>query len=137
MREQAQEQTDNQSIPTARSADSSTNEAGATASELSVLPTAPMGGLSSSTSGRGIFCIKSKIGIRKERFSHKASEYLESQRMSIYLQDVIKIILDRKDEKPTDILNEYFSTTMRGEHVLLREFAFVSATAHNRRSFLQ
>ena len=57
--------------------------------------------------------------------------------MSIYLQDAIKIILDRRDEKPLDILNEYFNTTLRGEHILLREYAFVSATQLNRKSFLQ
>lgn len=54
------------------------------------------------------------------------------------MQDAIKIILDRRDtDKPLDLLNEYFSTTLKGEHVLLREYAFVSATALNRRSFLQ
>jgi lipopolysaccharide biosynthesis protein len=57
--------------------------------------------------------------------------------MSIYLQDAIKIILDRRDEKPLDILNEYFNTTLKGEHILLREYAFVSATQLNRKSFLQ
>jgi len=35
------------------------------------------------------------------------------------------------------LLIEYFNTTIKGEHILLREFAFVSATLHNRRSFLQ
>jgi hypothetical protein len=48
--------------------------------------------------------------------------------MSIYFQDAIKIILDRKEEKPLDLLNEYFNTTIKGEHILLREYAFVSAT---------
>ena len=57
--------------------------------------------------------------------------------MSIYLQDAIKIILDRRDEKTLDILNEYFNTTLRGEHILLREYAFVSATQLNRKSFLK
>jgi hypothetical protein len=44
------------------------------------------------------------------------------------MQDAIKIILDRRDEKPLEILNEYFNTTLKGEHILLREYAFVSAT---------
>lgn len=56
--------------------------------------------------------------------------------MAIYLQDAIKIILDRKDDKPLDLLNEYFNTTLKGEHILLREYAFVSATQLNRKSFL-
>lgn len=73
----------------------------------------------------------------KDRFSQKSTDYLEYHKLQIYLQDAIKIILDRKDEKPLDLLIEYFNTTIKGEHILLREFAFVSATLHNRRSFLQ
>lgn len=57
--------------------------------------------------------------------------------MQIYFQDAIKIILDRKEEKPLDLLNEYFNTTIKGEHILLREYAFVSATQLNRKAFLQ
>lgn len=85
---------------------------------------------------RSIFSVKSKFTSSKERFNQKASDYLDNQRMSIYLQDAIKIILDRKDEKPLDLLNEYFNTTLKGEHVLLREYAFVSSTMLNRKSFL-
>ena len=77
---------------------------------------------------RGIFSLKSKQQTAKDRFGQKAQDYLESYKMSIYLQDAIKIILERRDEKPLDLLNEYFNTTLRGEHILLREYAFVSAT---------
>ena len=77
---------------------------------------------------RGIFSLKSKQQSSKDRFNQKAQDYLESYKMSIYLQDAIKIILERRDEKPLDLLNEYFNTTLRGEHILLREYAFVSAT---------
>jgi len=86
---------------------------------------------------RSIFSLKSKQMAARDRFSQKAQDYLESYKMSIYLQDAIKIILDRRDEKPLDLLNEYFNTTLRGEHILLREYAFVSATQLNRKSFLQ
>jgi hypothetical protein len=75
--------------------------------------------------------------LARDRFAQKATDYLESYKMSIYLQDAIKIILDRRDEKPIDLLNEYFNTTLKGEHILLREYAFVSATQLNRKSFLQ
>ena len=86
---------------------------------------------------RSIFCVKCKTSASKDRFSQKASDYLDNQKMAIYLQDAIKIILDRKDDKPLDLLNEYFNTTLKGEHILLREYAFVSATQLNRKSFLQ
>jgi len=53
-----------------------------------------------------IFCLKSKNTQAKERFSQKAQEYLDSHKMSIYLQDAIKIILDRREEKPLDLLTD-------------------------------
>lgn len=83
-----------------------------------------------------IFSLKSKSQASKDRYAQKASDYFENYKMQIYLQDVVKIILDRKDEKPLDLLNEYFNTTVKGEHILLREYAFVSATQLNRKSFL-
>ena len=69
-------------------------------------------------------------------FNLKAQDYLEAHKMSIYLQDAVKIILDRREDNPLKLLNEYFDTTLKGEHILLREFAFVSATALNRKCFL-
>jgi hypothetical protein len=53
-----------------------------------------------------IFGLKSKNTQAKERFSQKAQEYLDSHKMSIYLQDAIKIILDRREEKPLDLLTD-------------------------------
>ena len=53
-----------------------------------------------------IFSMKSKTTQSKERFSQKAQEYLDSHKMSIYLQDAIKIILDRREEKPLDLLTD-------------------------------
>jgi len=53
-----------------------------------------------------IFCTKSKTQLAKDRFGMKAQEYMESHKMSIYLQDAIKIILDRREEKPLDILTD-------------------------------
>ncbi|CDW72541.1 UNKNOWN [Stylonychia lemnae] len=58
------------------------------------------------SSFKGIFSLKSKSQIAKERFNQKAQDYLESHKMSIYLQDAIKIILDRREDKPLDLLNE-------------------------------
>jgi hypothetical protein len=55
---------------------------------------------------RGLFSLKSKNMSAKDRFSQKAQDYLESHKMAIYLQDAIKIILDRREDKPLDLLNE-------------------------------
>ena len=53
-----------------------------------------------------VFSMKSKNQQAKDRFSQKAQEYLDSHKMSIYLQDAIKIILDRREEKPLDLLTD-------------------------------
>ena len=53
-----------------------------------------------------VFSLKSKNQQAKDRFSQKAQEYLDSHKMSIYLQDAIKIILDRREEKPLDLLTD-------------------------------
>ncbi len=58
------------------------------------------------SSMKQIFSLKSKSQMARERFSVKAQEYLDSHKMSIYLQDAIKIILDRKEEKPLDLLTD-------------------------------
>ena len=75
-----------------------------------------------------IFSLKSKSAMARDRFAMKAQDYMESYKMSIYLQDAIKLILDRREEKPLDLLNQYFNTALKGEHILLREYAFVSTT---------
>ena len=53
-----------------------------------------------------IFSVKSKTQQAKDRFGQKAQEYLDSHKMAIYLQDAIKIILDRREEKPLDLLTD-------------------------------
>ena len=41
-----------------------------------------------------------------ERFEASAQEYLDKHKVAVYLQDVVKIIIERKDEKPSDLLAE-------------------------------
>jgi hypothetical protein len=65
-----------------------------------------------------------------------AQEYLDNFKINVFLQDAIKIVLDRREDKPIDLLFDYFNTTLKGEHILLREYAFVSATPLNRKCFL-
>jgi hypothetical protein len=69
--------------------------------------TRKMGGFPGDVSNiKPIFSLKSKNAQAKERFSQKSQEYLDSHKMSIYLQDAIKIILDRREEKPLDLLTD-------------------------------
>ena len=67
--------------------------------------------------------------------------YLKKHHVMTYVEDAITLLLERKDEdaktKPFVVLAEYFKSVQSGNHVLFREYSFVSATPHNRRSFLQ
>jgi len=47
-----------------------------------------------------------------------AQEYIECLNINVYLTDAVKLILDRREEKPLDLLNEYFTTALKAEHVL-------------------
>lgn len=40
------------------------------------------------------------------RYSMSSDEYLDIYKVNIYLQDAVKIILDRRDERPMEILQE-------------------------------
>ena len=67
--------------------------------------------------------------------------YLRKHCLMEYIEDAISLLLRRKDEdsrvKPLELLAEYFKCVQMGTHVTFREFAFVSATPHNRASFLR
>lgn len=86
---------------------------------------------------RPIFAAKSQQELADERFKMSAQEYLDTYKIGVYLQDAVKIILDRREEKPLELLLEYLNTAMKGEHILLREYAFINATPLNRKCFLQ
>lgn len=70
------------------------------------------------------------------RYSMNSDEYLDIYKVNIYLQDAVKIILDRRDERPMEILQEYFNIALRGEHILLREYTFINSNLYNRSCFL-
>lgn len=44
--------------------------------------------------------------LNQERLQLPADDYAELFKISVYLQDAIKIILDRREEKPLEILQE-------------------------------
>ncbi|MDR3548373.1 MAG: hypothetical protein P4M11_08950 [Candidatus Pacebacteria bacterium] len=55
---------------------------------------------------RGIFSPARRHAELTERFDATAQEYLEKHKIAVYLQDAIKILIERKDERPTDLLTE-------------------------------
>lgn len=72
----------------------------------------------------------------KLRLAMTPETYSEKFNVHVYLQDIVKIILDRREEKPIDLLHEYISVALKGEHVLLRDYSFISATQYNKACFL-
>ncbi|PAA59519.1 hypothetical protein BOX15_Mlig000482g2 [Macrostomum lignano] len=69
------------------------------------------------------------------------SQYLESHHVTFYMEDCITQLLLYKEDNPKvnarNFMADYFKCLNSGNHVLLREFAFVSATPHNRLSFVR
>ncbi|CAG9319003.1 C11orf49_1 [Blepharisma stoltei] len=83
-----------------------------------------------------IFNPSRRKGLHKERLQMSGEDYAELFKISILFQDAIKIILDRREDKPLDLLQEYFSVALKGEHVLLRDFSFISSSQYNRSCFI-
>ena len=42
----------------------------------------------------------------EQRLALSAEEYCDLYKLHLYLQDVVKIILDKREDKPADILQE-------------------------------
>lgn len=61
-----------------------------------------------------------------------STEYLEHYHVSLYLEDVVKLLLDSRDERPLEFIAEYFNSVQRGDHVLVRDFEFVDGSPYNR-----
>ena len=70
-----------------------------------------------------------------------AKNYLERHRVMIYLEDAMLQLLVKKDEdsktQPFHFLTDYFKRAVSGEHIVLREYAFITATPYNQRCFIQ
>ena len=64
-------------------------------------------------------------------------EYLDVHHVPLYLNDVTTLLLRIRPAAPLDFIASYFSDVINGTHVLLRDFAYVSACPHNRWSFVR
>ena len=66
--------------------------------------------------------------------------YLKKHHVLTYVEDAVRLLLQRKDEdsktKPFELLTDYFKSVRDGSHILFREYNFISATPHNRKSFI-
>lgn len=66
--------------------------------------------------------------------------YLRKHHLLTYVEDAILLLLSCKDEdsktKPFQLLTDYFKSIRNGSHIIFREYDFISATPHNRSSFI-
>ena len=44
--------------------------------------------------------------LKSERLNSSSEDYIDYSKIAIYLQDATKVILDRREDKPLDLLQE-------------------------------
>ncbi|XP_047200819.1 UPF0705 protein C11orf49 homolog isoform X1 [Girardinichthys multiradiatus] len=70
-----------------------------------------------------------------------AEQYLADSQVLFYLNDAVTQLLDHKEEYTqfglVRYFAEYFSSVKNSNHVLFREFNYITATQHNRASFIR
>ncbi|KAI4823325.1 hypothetical protein KUCAC02_011918 [Chaenocephalus aceratus] len=69
------------------------------------------------------------------------NEYLADSNVLFYLSDAVSQLLEHKEEYThvgvIRYFAEYFSSVKNSNHVLFREYSYVTATPHNRASFIR
>ena len=73
---------------------------------------------------------------RASLMSMSGREYLDFLQLRVYFTDVVHQLLASRDEHPVEFMHQYFRRVGAMEHVVGREYAFVSATCWNRRAFV-
>lgn len=78
---------------------------------------------------------------KDSRFSVSAETYLDKHNVLTYLEDAVLQLLNHKEDNPnvspSKFFSDYFNSVKLGNHTLFREYAFISATPHNRSSFVR
>lgn len=65
-----------------------------------------------------------------------ATEYLERHSVPFYLQDVVSLLLQSRDDRPLEFIADYFTEVLSGKNVLCRDFEYISQTPANRWAFI-
>ena len=65
--------------------------------------------------------------------------YLRKHHIMTYIEDGTTQLLSKRDSKipPLMFLLKYFKSVQNGSHIKFREYSFISATPHNRASFIK
>ena len=77
-----------------------------------------------------------EVDARASLMSMSGREYLDALQLRVYFTDVVHQLLACRDEHPVEFMHQYFRRVGAMEHVVGREYAFVSATCWNRRAFV-
>eukprot|EP01063_Lacrimia_lanifica_P010039 TRINITY_DN16821_c0_g1_i1.p2 TRINITY_DN16821_c0_g1~~TRINITY_DN16821_c0_g1_i1.p2 ORF type:complete len:286 (+),score=119.88 TRINITY_DN16821_c0_g1_i1:96-953(+) len=72
---------------------------------------------------------------RDDLFALSSDEYLQKFNVRCYLNDMVRLLLESRDEKPLEFISEYFLTVAKGTHVTHRAYEYIKATLHNRAAF--
>ncbi|XP_077453284.1 centriolar satellite-associated tubulin polyglutamylase complex regulator 1 [Stigmatopora argus] len=80
-------------------------------------------------------------GLNRFNTTVTVDEYLAESNVLFYLSDALTQLLEHKEEYThfgvTRYLAEYFSSVKNCNHIFFREFNYISATPHNRASFIK
>ena len=71
--------------------------------------------------------------------SHRVSSLFpcsERTGVAAYLRDAVGMLLASRTHEPLEFMDGYFQSVLRGDNVLMRNFAYVNATTRNRLSFI-
>lgn len=81
-------------------------------------------------------CRRRTDGALSKPLRSMSEAYLERSDVAIYLRDVVRLLLANRTERPLEFIHQYFRGVLKGDNVVLREFAYVSASPRNRISFI-
>ena len=59
--------------------------------------------------------------------SLSAKEYVEKFKLDMYMKDVVRLVLGRRDERPISTVYTYYKNVCAGEHVAGREYEYIFA----------
>lgn len=79
--------------------------------------------------------------LRNSDVSITVEQYIDKHHLNVYFEDAVSQLLEYKEENPkvnvTKFFHEYFTSVVRGNHTLFRDFSFIKSTPHNCSSFIR
>ena len=73
----------------------------------------------------------------ERRFALSADDYIKQMHLEGFLQDVVKYILEKRSDRPLNLIHEYFEKIAEGTDVVGRNYAYISSAPRSRMSFIR